>query len=64
VAEQLEAGTTWINTHAMLGHQQPFLGRKWSGVGAENGLYSVAAYSDLHTIYTAKSGGMAYVPKS
>lgn len=64
VAEQLEAGTTWINTHAMLGHQQPFLGRKWSGVGAENGLYSVAAYSDLHTIYTAKSGAMAYVPKS
>jgi acyl-CoA reductase-like NAD-dependent aldehyde dehydrogenase len=56
VAEQLEAGTTWINTHAALGHEQPFLGRKWSGLGAEGGLYSIAAYCDVQTIYRARSG--------
>jgi acyl-CoA reductase-like NAD-dependent aldehyde dehydrogenase len=63
VAEQLEAGTTWINTHAMLGHVQPFVGRKWSGLGAENGLYSISAYTDLHTIYTSRAGAFTYVPK-
>ena len=41
VADQLEFGTTWINTHAMLGHVQPFVGRKWSGLGAENGERSI-----------------------
>jgi acyl-CoA reductase-like NAD-dependent aldehyde dehydrogenase len=64
VAEKLEAGTTWINTHAMLGHVQPFIGRKWSGLGAENGQYSISAYSDLHTIYTSRAGATTYVPKS
>jgi acyl-CoA reductase-like NAD-dependent aldehyde dehydrogenase len=63
VAEQLEAGTTWINTHAALGHVQPFLGRKWSGLGVENGLYSVNAYSDMHTIYVSRSGPNSYEPK-
>ena len=55
VAEQLESGTTWINTHAVLGHEQPFLGRKWSGLGASNGLYSISAFSDMQTIYEARS---------
>lgn len=64
VAEHLEAGTTWINTHAMLGHVQPFIGRKWSGLGAENGQYSISAYSDLHTIYSSRAGATTYVPKS
>jgi len=64
VAEQLEAGTTWINTHAMLGHVQPFVGRKWSGLGAENGQYSISAYTDLHTIYTSRAGATTYVPNS
>lgn len=64
VAEQLESGTTWINPHAVLGHVQPFIGRKWSGLGAENGQYSISAYTDLHTTYTSRAGAMTYVPKS
>ena len=55
VAEQLEAGTTWINTHAGTSGGAPFMGRKWSGLGARR-LYSVDAYSDLHTIVESTAG--------
>ena len=61
VAEKLEAGTVWVNTHAALGHDQPFQGVKWSGLGSENGLWSVYAYSDLQTVYRARSGPNTYV---
>jgi acyl-CoA reductase-like NAD-dependent aldehyde dehydrogenase len=64
VAEQLEAGTTWINTHAVLNHHAPFSGRKWSGLGQENGLYSVQAYCDTQTIYEGRSGPHTYVPST
>jgi acyl-CoA reductase-like NAD-dependent aldehyde dehydrogenase len=56
VAEQLEAGTTWINTHSVLGPLQPFTGRKWSGLGVGNGVFGVHAFCDLHTIYHARPG--------
>jgi acyl-CoA reductase-like NAD-dependent aldehyde dehydrogenase len=54
VAERLEAGTVWINTHGMLGHAQPFAGTKWSGLGAENGLWSVHAFTEPQTVYHAR----------
>jgi acyl-CoA reductase-like NAD-dependent aldehyde dehydrogenase len=54
VAEQLESGTTWVNTHAVLSHEAPFQGVKWSGLGSENGLWSVYAYTDPQTVYRAR----------
>src|SRR6185369_11956574 len=33
IASRLEAGTVWINTHAVTTPSQPFAGAKWSGVG-------------------------------
>jgi len=54
LAERLEAGTVWINTHGMLGHAQPFAGTKWSGLGAENGIWSVHAFTEPQTIYHAR----------
>jgi acyl-CoA reductase-like NAD-dependent aldehyde dehydrogenase len=51
VAERMEAGTVWINTHGVLGHEQPFAGTKWSGLGAENGPWSVHAFTEPQTIY-------------
>jgi acyl-CoA reductase-like NAD-dependent aldehyde dehydrogenase len=59
VAEQLESGTTWINSHGGTSEGAPFMGRKWSGLGAETDQYSVDAYSDLHTIVTAKTRNFA-----
>jgi acyl-CoA reductase-like NAD-dependent aldehyde dehydrogenase len=62
VAEQLEAGTTWINSHGGTSEGAPFMGRKWSGLGAETDIYSVDAYSDFHTIVQSKTADFA--PKS
>jgi acyl-CoA reductase-like NAD-dependent aldehyde dehydrogenase len=64
VAAQLEAGTTWINTHGGTSEGAPFMGRKWSGLGAETDIYSVDAYSDLHTIVESRAGANTYVPSS
>jgi acyl-CoA reductase-like NAD-dependent aldehyde dehydrogenase len=62
VAELLEAGTAWVNTHAVISHAAPFTGTKWSGLGSEGGIYSVYAYTDPHVIYRARSGANAYLP--
>ena len=37
VADRLECGTAWVNTHLALAPNQPFGGFKWSGIGFENG---------------------------
>ena len=55
VAEKLEAGTVWINTHMQLTHDAPFTGMKWSGLGSEMGLWSIYAYTDPQTVFQARS---------
>lgn len=64
VAEQIESGTTWVNTHMALGHEQPFQGMKWSGLGSENGRWSVFAYTEPQTVYRSRSGGFNYEPRA
>jgi acyl-CoA reductase-like NAD-dependent aldehyde dehydrogenase len=55
VAEKLEAGTVWVNTHMQLSHDAPFTGMKHSGLGSEMGLYSIYAYTDPQTVYRTRS---------
>jgi acyl-CoA reductase-like NAD-dependent aldehyde dehydrogenase len=55
VAEKLEAGTVWVNTHMQLTHDAPFTGMKWSGLGSEMGLWSIYAYTDPQTVYRTRS---------
>ena len=55
VAEKLEAGTVWVNTHMQLTHDAPFTGMKWSGLGSEMGLWSIYAYTDPQTIYRTRA---------
>jgi acyl-CoA reductase-like NAD-dependent aldehyde dehydrogenase len=55
VAEKLEAGTVWVNTHSQLSHEAPFTGMKWSGLGSEMGLWSIYAYTDPQTVYRSRS---------
>lgn len=50
VAARLEAGTTWINGHLLVGPNQPFGGVKSSGVGIENGREGLHEFSDVHVI--------------
>ncbi|MER5387045.1 aldehyde dehydrogenase family protein [Streptomyces sp. NPDC002688] len=55
VAERLECGTAWVNTHFALGPHQPFGGHKWSGVGTENGVWGYHSFTDLQVLHRAKA---------
>ena len=59
VAERIEAGTVWINTHGVISPHQPFAGMKWSGVGAEGGIYSIEAYTTPHVVYRPRNNPSA-----
>jgi acyl-CoA reductase-like NAD-dependent aldehyde dehydrogenase len=54
VAERVDAGTTWINTHTAIAFDQPFAGAKWSGFGVEAGELGLDAYTDVHVLHRAK----------
>jgi acyl-CoA reductase-like NAD-dependent aldehyde dehydrogenase len=51
VGRQLECGTTWINSHAVMGPGAPFGGAKWSGIGVEGGLEGVYSFTQLQAIH-------------
>jgi acyl-CoA reductase-like NAD-dependent aldehyde dehydrogenase len=62
VADRIEAGHTWVNTHfASLGPEQPLLGVKWSGVGIEGGPWGLEAFTDAHLRYVHRD--QAQVPR-
>ncbi|CAJ1586844.1 aldehyde dehydrogenase family protein [[Mycobacterium] wendilense] len=50
IAEQLEAGMTWINQHAAVTPDQPFAGVKSSGLGVENGPWGLDEFTDIHVL--------------
>jgi acyl-CoA reductase-like NAD-dependent aldehyde dehydrogenase len=54
VAEQVEAGMTWVNTHTATTFDQPFAGIKWSGVGVENGHWALEGFTDTCVIHQAR----------
>jgi acyl-CoA reductase-like NAD-dependent aldehyde dehydrogenase len=60
VAEQLQSGMAWVNTHIVQNREAPFGGAKWSGIGSQNGLWSVYAYTDPQTIYRSRKGPTTY----
>ncbi|MGY4098772.1 aldehyde dehydrogenase family protein [Nocardia sp. R16R-3T] len=55
LAQQIEAGTTWINNHIVLPPTLPFGGVKWSGVGVENGVWGLHEFTDVHVINQTRS---------
>jgi acyl-CoA reductase-like NAD-dependent aldehyde dehydrogenase len=55
IASQVDCGTTWINTHLVIGPDQPFGGTKWSGIGVENGRWAVEGCTQPHVLYLAKA---------
>ncbi|WP_026910568.1 aldehyde dehydrogenase family protein [Patulibacter minatonensis] len=54
LAERLECGTAWVNTHYANDPGQPFGGLKWSGVGVENGRWGVETFTDLQVVHRAR----------
>ena len=50
LASGIEAGTTWINGHSNMLVEAPFGGRKWSGIGYENGEWGLHELTSLHCV--------------
>jgi acyl-CoA reductase-like NAD-dependent aldehyde dehydrogenase len=55
VAERLECGTTFVNTHADLLPTVPFGGAKWSGLGQENGTAGLLAFTEPQVVHVKKA---------
>jgi 5-carboxymethyl-2-hydroxymuconic-semialdehyde dehydrogenase len=53
VAEALESGLVWVNSHNVRDLRTPFGGSKMSGIGREGGRYSFDFYTELSTIHIA-----------
>ena len=60
VAERLQSGTAWINTHARSGHQAPFGGAKRSGLGRQHGMWGIDSLTDLQTVWHSRAGVTTY----
>lgn len=54
IAETLDVGTAWTNTHLAFQPDQPFGGAKWSGIGVENGVWGLHGFSDVQVIHRAR----------
>jgi betaine-aldehyde dehydrogenase len=51
VADALDSGNVWVNSYNLLPPGLPFGGAKQSGFGRENGLETLAAYSEIKSVY-------------
>lgn len=54
ISERLETGTAWVNTHFQTSDRAPFGGRKGSGIGQQNGLFSIYAYTDPQVLWQSR----------
>lgn len=54
LAARLESGTAWVNKHLDMGPDIPFAGAKSSGIGVENRLEGLHAFTQMHVINIAK----------
>jgi 5-carboxymethyl-2-hydroxymuconic-semialdehyde dehydrogenase len=53
VAQAIDAGLCWINSHNVRDLRTPFGGTRRSGIGREGGDYSFEFYCDLETVHVA-----------
>ena len=58
LAEEIEAGSIWVNNIHRSSHFLPFGGRKESGLGREKGRYGIEAYLEYKTIYLSYDGAL------
>lgn len=49
-AEQLRAGTVWINTYRKTNYVSPFGGFKQSGIGRENGMHALYEFTEEKSV--------------
>lgn len=56
VAHRLRAGTVWINAYRVVAPNTPFGGFKQSGVGRENGIDAIRAYTETKAVWVELAG--------
>jgi aldehyde dehydrogenase (NAD+) len=56
VAARIKAGTVWINAYRVVAPNVPFGGYKASGLGRENGIDAVNAYTENKSVWVELSG--------
>ncbi|RNL85323.1 5-carboxymethyl-2-hydroxymuconate semialdehyde dehydrogenase [Halostreptopolyspora alba] len=61
VAQSIEAGMLWLNSHNIRDLRTPFGGVKSSGVGHEGGTRSIDFYTNEHIVHVAM--GQVHVPR-
>jgi acyl-CoA reductase-like NAD-dependent aldehyde dehydrogenase len=54
VADEIDAGTVWINQHITIGPHIPMAGSKQSGIGVEQGLEGLAEFTQVRVFNMAK----------
>jgi acyl-CoA reductase-like NAD-dependent aldehyde dehydrogenase len=54
LAQRLECGTAWVNTHSTIQPNAPFGGVKQSGFGVEFGRYGMEEYTSIQTVKIVK----------
>jgi len=55
LAQRLECGSAWVNTHGAVQPDAPFGGIKQSGFGVEFGRHGLAEYTSLQTVKVMKT---------
>lgn len=60
LAERIEAGTVWLNTHNVLDLAMPFGGSKLSGLGREFGSEAVHAFTEPKAVCMRLEGGSLF----
>jgi aldehyde dehydrogenase (NAD+) len=51
MAMRLRAGTVWVNNYRVLSHALPFGGFKASGVGREQGIDALNAFTEVKSVW-------------
>ncbi|KAK4161339.1 putative potassium-activated aldehyde dehydrogenase [Cladorrhinum sp. PSN259] len=54
IANKLEAGSVWVNSHFELSPYVPFGGHKWSGVGMDWGLVGMKGWCNTQAVWVRK----------
>lgn len=60
LAERIEAGTVWLNTHNVLDLAMPFGGSKLSGLGREFGSEAIHAFTEPKSVCMRLEGGSLF----
>ncbi len=55
IAEEIDAGTVWINQHITIGPHIPMAGSKQSGIGVEQSLEGLSEFTQIRVLNMAKA---------